>query len=115
MTIEQLQSVCKKMPGVTEDIKWEDHLCFNVGGKMFIITSPDRVPHSASFKANDDDFAELSEIPGCMPAPYLARHKWIHVDDINRFSAAQWQHYASEAYRLVASKLPAKVRKELGI
>jgi predicted DNA-binding protein (MmcQ/YjbR family) len=115
MNIEDLQVICKKLKGVTQDIKWENHLCFNVGGKMFLITSPDNVPVSASFKASDEEFEELSMREGFMPAPYLARYKWVHVDDINRLSKKQWEHYATESYRLIASKLPSKLRKELGV
>jgi predicted DNA-binding protein (MmcQ/YjbR family) len=115
MTIESLQSICKKFKGVTEDIKWEDHLCFNVGGKMFIVTAPDKVPVSASFKASDEDFEELPEREGFIPAPYMARHKWIFVDDIKRFSKKEWERYAKQAYELVAAKLSAKARKQLGI
>lgn len=114
MNIEDLQNLCKRFPGVTEDIKWETHLCFNVGGKMFLGTSPDAVPVSASFKASDEDFEELSVRPGFMPAPYLARHKWVHVDDIRRLNAAQWAHYLEQSYRSVFAKLPAKTRKEIG-
>jgi hypothetical protein len=36
MNSEDLQGICEKLKGVTEDIKWEDHLCFNVGKKMFL-------------------------------------------------------------------------------
>jgi hypothetical protein len=49
MQIEDLQKICKSFHGVTEDIKWENHLCFNVGEKMFLITAPDkyhRLPRS---------------------------------------------------------------------
>lgn len=115
MTIEDIQTICKTFPGVTEDIKWEDHLCFNVGGKMFVVTSPDRLPHTASFKTSDEDFEELSVRPGFIPAPYMARHKWVYVDDINRLSYKQWAHYLKQAHALVAAKLPAKTRKQLGL
>lgn len=37
MDVKDLRSMCKQLPGVSEDIKWEDHLCFNVGGKMFLL------------------------------------------------------------------------------
>jgi predicted DNA-binding protein (MmcQ/YjbR family) len=47
MEIEDLEKICKSFKGVTEDIKWEDHLCFNVGNKMFLITAPDT---SAAFR-----------------------------------------------------------------
>jgi len=85
MNIEDLQQICGQHKGVTQDIKWEDHLCFNVGGKMFLVTSPDSVPQSASFMVTDDDFIEFSNRFGFIPAPYLARYKWVYVDDIKQF------------------------------
>jgi predicted DNA-binding protein (MmcQ/YjbR family) len=27
--------LCRSLPGVTEDVKWENDLIFSVGGKMF--------------------------------------------------------------------------------
>jgi predicted DNA-binding protein (MmcQ/YjbR family) len=115
MNIEDLQSICKKFPGLRQDIKWENHLCFNVGDKMFCVTSPDTVPVTASFKTNDDDFEELSVREGFKPAPYMARHKWIYVDNIKRLSKKEWQYYLEEAHKMVASKLPAATRKKLKI
>lgn len=115
MTIEEIQTICKKLKGVTEDIKWEDHLCFNIGGKMFLITAPDKFPVSASIKVSDDDFLELPSKKGIIPAPYLAQHKWILLEDINLWSEKQWTHYITQAYNIVGSKLSAKLRKEYGI
>ena len=115
MTIEAIQSICKQLPGVTEDIKWEDHLCFNVGDKMFLVTAPDMVPPTASFKVSDEEFDEVSSREGFKPAPYLARHKWVYVDDINRLSKKEWSYFVQQAYTLVAAKLPAKIKKKLGI
>lgn len=115
MNIEDIQAICKKLPHTTEDIKWETHLCFSVGGKVYIITNPDGSPVTASFKVKDEDFAELSEREGFKPAPYLARYKWIYVDNINRFTKKEWAQYLEAAYKLVASKLPAKTKKQLGI
>lgn len=115
MTIEGIQSICKQFRGVTEDIKWEDHLCFNVGDKMFIITAPDMVPPTASFKVPDEEFDEVSSREGFKPAPYLARHKWVYVDDISRLTKKEWEYFAKQAYTLVAARLPAKTKKQLGI
>ncbi|MCW4468798.1 MmcQ/YjbR family DNA-binding protein [Flavobacterium sp. MFBS3-15] len=98
---------------MTEDIKWDDHLCFNVGGKMFLVTSPDSVPQSASFKASDEDFEALTQRKGFIPAPYMARYKWVLVDDIKRLSKSEWERYVQQSYQLVHDKLPAKVRKEI--
>lgn len=113
MTIEELQEIAKGFPGLTYDIKWEDHLCFNVGGKMFLVTAPDNVPVTASLKVSDEDFEKLTQQQGIIPAPYLARYKWIFVDDINRFSRKEWQHLLQQAYQLVYDKLPAKIKKQL--
>lgn len=113
MTIEDLQSICKTFPGTTEDIKWETHLCFNVGAKMYLITSPDAVPHSASFKADDEEFEALCNREGIKPAAYLARHKWVYVDDISRMNKKEWNKYLRQSYELVFAKLPAKTRKQI--
>ncbi len=115
MTIENIQTFCKTLPGVTEDIKWEDHLCFNVGGKMFLITAPDNTPASASFKVTDEEFETISAREGFIPAPYLARYKWVHLDDINRLNEKKWEFYIRQSYQLGSSKLPLKLQKQIGL
>lgn len=115
MTVEDIQSICRKHHGVTEDIKWEDHLCFSVGRKIFLITAPDRVPCSASVKVSEEAFDEISGMEGFMPAPYLARYKWVRMDDISRLSRKQWEEYIDTAYHLVASRLPLKVKRQIGL
>jgi predicted DNA-binding protein (MmcQ/YjbR family) len=110
MNIQDLQKICKSFRGVTEDIKWENHLCFNVGGKMFLITAPDNVPQSATFKVSDEDFETLPEREGFIPAPYMARYKWIYVDDIKRLNKDEWKQYLKQSYELVFAKLPGKVK-----
>jgi predicted DNA-binding protein (MmcQ/YjbR family) len=115
MTIEDIQRICKKLPSVTEEIKWENHLCYCIGQKMFVVTAPDSSPVSASIKVSDEEFAELAEREGCKPAPYMAKYKWIYMDDINTLTKKEWEKYLKEAYHLVASKLSAKTRKQLGI
>ena len=115
MSIDELKQICERLPGVTQDIKWEDHLCFNVGEKMFLVTAPDAVPHSASFKTSDEEFDQLSAREGFKPAAYLARHKWVHVDDIKRLNKRDWEKYIRLSYELVFSKLPAKLKKEISV
>jgi predicted DNA-binding protein (MmcQ/YjbR family) len=115
MTIEEIQQICTKLTGVTQDIKWEDHLCFNVGGKMFLVTAPDNVPPSASIKVSDEEFETLPARRGFIPAPYMARHKWIFMEDISLLSKKEWEKYIGEAHQLVAEKLPLKTQKSLGL
>jgi predicted DNA-binding protein (MmcQ/YjbR family) len=113
MTIEALEQICDQFPYVTKDIKWETHLCFNVGGKMFMITSPDEYPPTAAFKVSEEEFEEIASKDGFKPAPHLGRYKWIHVDDISRLSVKQWQHYTGQSYNLVYAKLAPKAKKAL--
>jgi predicted DNA-binding protein (MmcQ/YjbR family) len=115
MSIEDLMTICRKLKGMTTDIKWEDHLCFNVGEKIFLITSPDSVPPTASFKVKEEDFDRLTEREGIDQARYFARRKWVSVDDIDRLTNKEWEQCISESYRLVVSTLTRKKRSELGI
>lgn len=115
MTIEDIEIICDQFAAVTKDIKWQEHLCFNVGGKMFLITTPDAYPPNASFKVMPEEFEEIASREGFKPAQYLARYKWVHVEDISRLTAKEWQYYARQSYNLVVQKLPGKVKASLGL
>ncbi|MGC4058446.1 MAG: MmcQ/YjbR family DNA-binding protein [Chitinophagaceae bacterium] len=87
MDIEALREYALRCKAATEDIKWEDHLCFSVGAKMFLLTSPAAVPVTACFKVSEEDFDLLCERPEFRQAPHFAKRKWIYVDDINALSS----------------------------
>ncbi|GEO11475.1 MmcQ/YjbR family DNA-binding protein [Segetibacter aerophilus] len=115
MNIEDIQSICKELQAVTEDIKWEHDLVFSIGGKMFCIVGLDQAPTSASFKVKEDEFEELSNREGFKPAPYVAKYKWVLTDDINRMSKTDWKRYIEQSYNLVKDKLPNKTKKQLDV
>jgi predicted DNA-binding protein (MmcQ/YjbR family) len=115
MTIETIQTICYRLPGVTEDIKLGEHLCFNVGGKTFLFTYPDGVPPSASFKVPAEDFEEIISKEGLEPQPYIARYKWVLARDISSLTEQEWTQYIVQSHRLIAAKLPGKIKKELGL
>jgi predicted DNA-binding protein (MmcQ/YjbR family) len=115
MDIENIRSICQKLPGVTEDIKWGHDLVFSVGAKMFCVVGLDQSPTSASFKVKDDEFDEISSRPGFKPAPYVAKYKWVLVDDIRKIKKAEWVNFIGQSYELVKARLPAKLKKQLGI
>jgi predicted DNA-binding protein (MmcQ/YjbR family) len=114
MDIEQLRSFCLKLKGVTEDIKWDNDLVFTIGSKMFCVAALDP-PFKCSFKVADDEFEELSNQPGFIPAPYLARNKWVLVRNPSVMNKKEWERRVKESYELVKSKLTKKLRAELGI
>ncbi len=109
MDIEALRQFCLSLPGVKEDIKWGQDLCFLIGEKMFCVTgfSPDS---GVSLKVKDEEFEELASSEGIIPAPYLARYKWIYIKPRSRFKKAEWEHYITQSYELIKNKLPAKIK-----
>ena len=114
MDLDTLRELCRELPAVTEDIKWGHDLCFSVAGKMFCVAALDG-PLSVSFKVRDDAFDEMSNLPGFRPAPYVARYKWVLVEDVNKLSRKEWSHYVKQSYDLVRAKLPKKLARQYGL
>lgn len=114
MEIETLRTFCLSLPAVTEDIKWDNDLVFSVGGKMFCVAALEP-PFKCSFKVKDEEFEALSIQDGFMPAPYMARAKWVLVTNPSRLHKQEWEDYIRQSYELVKAKLTRKVRTELNI
>lgn len=113
MRIEWVQRLCMRFPHATESVQWENALVFKVGGKMFAVASlePSRV--WLSFKCTAEDFAQLTERNGIIPAPYLARASWVGLEDEDALNLAELHQYLRRAYELVLAKLPRKIRSNL--
>lgn len=111
MNIESLRGYCLTLPHATEDIKWGADICFSIGGKMFCVTSA-HIPFQVSLKVRDEEFEEMSQKEGIIPAPYVARYKWILISG-DTLSDKQWKHFISQSYELVKNKLPKKILKGL--
>ena len=115
MNVEAIQVICKAMPFVTEDIKWGHDLVFSVGGKMFCVVGLDQSPTTASFKVKEEEFEEICSLDGFMPAPYVAKYKWVLIDDVRKMNKKDWIYYINQSYQLVRDKLPVKIKKQLGM
>lgn len=113
VTIEQLRQICTDLPGVTEDIKWDNDLCFSVGKKMFAVTGIENAEGGVSVKTTPEKFAELTERPGIRPAHYVARYHWITVEDPNAVSTDELRQLIRESYQLVFDKIPARIKKTI--
>jgi predicted DNA-binding protein (MmcQ/YjbR family) len=61
-----------------------------------------------SLKVKEEEFNELINMPGIMPAPYVAKHKWILIVDPTVFSLKELEAYILQYYDLVKSKIPKK-------
>ena len=115
MNVENIQAICKKLTAITEDIKWGNDLVFSIGGKMFCVVGLEQSPATASFKVKEEDFEEMSSRDGFKPAPYLAKYKWVWIDNIGRLNKKEWEQYINQSYKLVKDKLPNKTKTELGL
>lgn len=113
MSIDWLREFCLSLPHTTEQVQWEDSLVFKVGGKMYAVASLEPRAHWLSFKASEEDFAELIERPGMIPAPYLARAHWVALESESSFSRAELQQLLTHAHALVLAKLPKKTQQAL--
>lgn len=114
MDIDTLRKFCHTLPAVTEDIKWDHDLCFSVGGKMFCVIGLEP-PSRMSFKVPDEEFEELSTRDGFIPAPYMARAKWVSSEHPGRLKKKESEQFIARSYELVKSKLTKKVRRELSL
>jgi len=114
MDLESLRKFCLSLPGVTEDIKWGNDLVFSVGDKMFCVASL-QPPLQYSFKVRDEEFEELSNSEGFIPAPYMARAKWVLLKNPTRIKKNQSEQYIRQSYEMVKMKLTKKMRAQLGI
>ncbi len=116
MKVAAIKKFCAGLPGVTGDIKWGVDLVYSVGGRMFCVAFVDQArKETVSFKVDDDLFLQYTDREGFIPAPYLARAKWVQVIDLKRVADAELKSLIKRSHALVALKLTKKLRAELGI
>ena len=114
MNVEWVRKHCLSLPHTTEMVQWGDHLLFKIGGKMYAALSLSPGGNFLSCKAPPEEFEDLVERPGIIPAPYLAKAKWIALQSEEAMSRAEVKHRLSQSYALVLAKLPKKTRDSLG-
>ena len=89
-----------------------------IGGKMFAwikLEQTDNKPRVMSYIAGPERYAELLEIDGIFPAPYVARIFWVAVERWNVFRTAEWERELQAAHELTLNKLPPKTRAALAL
>ncbi|KZC35745.1 MmcQ/YjbR family DNA-binding protein [Rhodanobacter denitrificans] len=115
LSAAQLDALCGHWPGVSRDTKWGVDRVFSVGGKMFAVMPSDGSEGGRlSCKVADERFLELTDQPGIIPAPYLARAHWISIVEPQRFATAELEAFVLDAYTLVRAKLTKKLQAALG-
>jgi predicted DNA-binding protein (MmcQ/YjbR family) len=113
MNIDWIRDLCLSFPQTTEQIQWGDDLVFKVAGKIHAITVLKPAKIWLCFKVSPEKFAELTERPGIIPAPYLARAKWIALETKDALLPDELTSLLRESYDMVVAKLPRKTRETL--
>jgi predicted DNA-binding protein (MmcQ/YjbR family) len=113
ISVDWLREICLGFPGATEQIQWGNDLLFKVGGKMFAVTPLEPAPVCLSFKASPESFAELTERPNIIPAPYLARAQWVALETRDALPPSELALLLRDSYNMVSAKLPKKIRESL--
>ena len=114
---DDFDDFCRGLPASTNVIQWGNASVWKVGGKIFAISSRWGAGEceKVSFKCSDMSFLLLTQRPGIVPAPYLARAKWVQVAEPDALTEADMKDYIIAAYKIVVSTLTKRIRQELGL
>ncbi len=118
MTYDKYNEFCQALPATSYVVQWGASHVWKVGGKVFAIGGWEKSGKPAfSFKTSDVNFEILKDEPGYRPAPYLASRgmKWIQMFESVRSDDSEIKKHLESSYHLVASGLPKKKQKELGL
>src|SRR5690242_6145495 len=122
MDAERIRAFLLSLPHVVETMQWGANLVFwvgdkAIGGKMFALINldDDQNRQVISYSAGPERYAELLELDGVFPAPYMARIHWIAAQRWSVFRAHEWEQQLRAAYDLTFAKLPPKTRTALAL
>lgn len=113
MNIDWVRELCLSVPYATEQVTWGADLTFRVAGKIFAVTVLEPAPVWLSFKCSPENFADLTERPGIIPAPYLARAKWVALETKEALPVNELAKLLRESYDMVFAGLPKKIQEKL--
>jgi predicted DNA-binding protein (MmcQ/YjbR family) len=122
MDAERIRAFLLTLPHVAETMQWGANLVFwagdkAIGGKMFALVNldDDRRGGVISYAAGPEHYAELLELEGISPAPYLARAHWVAAASWDIFRPTEWQSELTHARDLVFAKLPKRTHTVLAL
>jgi len=113
MNIDAVRSFCLSLPHATEDVQWGNDLLFRISGKIFAVIGLEP-PNSLAFKCTPEEFDDLIERDGIIPAPYMARNKWVKLETLDALGDRELKTLINNSYEMILSKLPKKTQAELG-
>ncbi len=120
MDRKQFNEVCSSFPASAHVVQWGNADVWKIGGKIFAVGSRWgkenlELDVKISFKCSDFSYSLLIEECGIIPAPYLARAKWVQIEDAGLLDDDEIGNYLRAAYEIIVLKLTKRARRELGI
>jgi len=121
MNVELLRAFLLSLPHVEETMQWGDNLVFwvadkAIGGKMFALANLSPDSHGVlSFAAGPERYAELLEVEGVFPAPYMARIYWVAIERYDAFTSNELKEHLRNAHTLTYNKLPRRTKDVLAL
>jgi len=117
MTRDDFDAFCGALPATTHVVQWGNASVWKVGGKIFAVCSTwgEGGHAKISFKCSDLSYSLLTQQDGLIPAPYLARAKWVQMERQGALCEDDLKAYLKAAHGIIAGKLTKKLRKELGL
>ncbi len=115
MNSDSLLKFCASLPHVKLDRKWGHVMACCIHEKMFALFGMDESGKAEkySFKADPERFLELTDRQGIIPAPYLARAKWVAVVEDKALSQSEAKALLRTAHQLIVRKLPKYLQREI--
>ena len=119
MTRDEFDAYCSAMKATTHVVQWGGASVWKIGGKIFAIASLKAMEEAPdcpciSFKCSELAYEVLPGQKGIIPAPHLARAKWVQLTSPDAMSDEDIKLHLDAAYEIIAGKLSKRVRAELG-
>jgi len=111
--IDWVRELCLSFPNAKEQVTWGADLTFRISGKIFAVAVLEPANVWLSFKCSAENFAELTERAGIIPAPYMARAQWVALESKDALPKEELAALLRESYGLVFAKLPKKAQQAL--
>jgi len=109
--VDWVRKLCLSFPAATEKVTWGADLTFRINEKIFAVTVLEPAKVWLSFKCSAENFADLTERAGIIPAPYMARNQWIALETKEALQKEELRDLLRESYDMVFSKLPKKIQQ----
>jgi predicted DNA-binding protein (MmcQ/YjbR family) len=110
MNVDSVRGYCLSFRQAKETLQWGETVCFKVAGKIFAMLSLASVPPSLCFKCTPEKFAELCEVEGIRPAPYVGRYQWVLLERLDVLGDEEIEGLIRESYEMIVRNSKGKAK-----